>query len=306
MADAGRLTIASSDLAVDVATVGAEMQDLRDGEGRSLQWDGDPAVWSGRAPLLFPIVGELAGGRYRWHGREYALPRHGFARRSMFDVVAHDPRSVVLRLSANDATRAVYPFAFALDLAYTIDAATLSIAATITNHGDGPMPASIGFHPAFRWPLPFGQPRDDHAIVFERPEPAPMRRLDRYGLLEAQSLPTPIVGRTLALRDALFADDALIFDRLASRRVRYGASRGPCLDIRFDGLPLLGVWTKPHGAGFVCIEPWHGVADAVGFEGDLAEKPGIVLIGPRESRVFTMTIEVVARADDDGFAPSRE
>jgi len=288
------LTITSNDVALEVSTLGAEMQNLRDGDGRSLQWDGDPAVWSGRAPLLFPIVGELAGGRYRWNGREYALARHGFARGSVFDVVTHDARSATLRLAASDATRAVYPFEFALDLAYAIDGATLSIAASIANHGAAPMPASIGFHPAFRWPLPYGEPRDDHAIVFEHDEPEPMRRLDRDGLLEAQTQPTPIVGRTLALRDSLFEHDALIFDRLTSRRLSYGARRGPRLSIRFDDLPMLGVWTKPQAAGFICIEPWQGVADPTGFDGDLGQKPGIVMIDAGVSRVFTMTIELVA------------
>ena len=59
---------------------------------------------------------------------------------------------------------------------------------------------------------------------------------------------------------------------------------------------MLGVWTKPGGARFVCIEPWHGVADPVGFDGDLWEKPGIVAIAPRRARTFAMTIERVDAA----------
>ena len=44
-------------------------------------------------------------------------------------------------------------------------------------------------------------------------------------------------------------------------------------------MPMLGIWTKP-GAAFVCIEPWHGIADPAGFAGDIRDKPGIVEIAP--------------------------
>jgi galactose mutarotase-like enzyme len=56
-------------------------------------------------------------------------------------------------------------------------------------------------------------------------------------------------------------------------------------------MPHLGVWTKP-GSGFICIEPWQGHADPEGFEGELASKPGIVLIQPGGTRNFTMTITI--------------
>ncbi len=284
------LRIASADLSAEIAPLGAELQDLRDGDGRSLQWDGDPAVWNGRAPILFPIVGMLAGEAYRHEGRTYAMPKHGFARRSLFDVVAHDERSALLRLRADDATRAMYPFDFRLDVSFALGDASLRIAATVANEGAGTMPASFGFHPAFRWPLPYGAPRTAHTIVFAHDEPAPIRRIDAQGLLTPVPRPTPVVGRTLALRDADFDDDALIFDGLRSRRVTYGGAIGPRLAIAFDDFPMLGVWTKPGGARFVCIEPWQGVADPVGFDGELRDKPGIVLVPAGASRTFAMTI----------------
>ncbi len=56
-------------------------------------------------------------------------------------------------------------------------------------------------------------------------------------------------------------------------------------------MPHLGIWTKP-GAGFICIEPWQGHADPEGFEGELAGKPGIVLVQPGETETFTMSISI--------------
>jgi galactose mutarotase-like enzyme len=286
------LSIASDGLSARIATIGAELQDLTDASGQRLQWGGDPAVWAGRAPILFPIVGELADGHYRLDGRLYPMGRHGFARRASFDVVSHDEVSAVLRLAANDATRAVYPFEFTFDVAFTLSAATLTVAATVANRGDTPMPASIGFHPAFRWPLPFGQPRDEHVIRFAHDEPEPVRRLGVDGLLKREGFPTPIERDTLVLRDDLFVDDALILDRLVSRCVTYGASAGPKIEMSFDDFTTLGVWTKP-GAEFICIEPWQGVADPAGFQGELRDKPGIVIVEPGSSRRFAMAIALV-------------
>lgn len=296
MQPAQTLSIASPVLAADVSTLGAELQNLSCAGGPVLQWDGDPAVWSGRAPILFPVIGVLNDDRYRIDGRTFAMPKHGFGRRLLFEVASHAADRAVLRLQADDATRAAYPFEFVLEVAFTLVDARLEIVATIANHDAQPMPASFGFHPAFRWPLPFGAARAGHFLHFEHDEPAPIRRLDDHGFLLDASRPSPVVGDTLALRDDLFANDALIFDQLRSRRVTYGAAEGPRLAVRFDDFPTLGVWTRP-GAGFVCIEPWQGFADPVGFDGDIRDKPGIVIVAPGTSRRFAMTIAFEAHPD---------
>ena len=286
---APHIQIASAELSAAIALVGAELQSVQTAHGAQLLWDGDPAWWTGRAPILFPIIGELAGGAYRYDGRAYAMPKHGFARRSTFAVITAETGRAVLRLRANAATRAVYPFEFALDLEYALDGAQLTMAATITNQGTRAMPASFGFHPALRWPLPFGAARAGHRLLFAQAEPAPVRRIDARGLLRPEPEPSPVTGNRLDLRDDLFTGDALIFDQLGSRAVSYGADHGPQLRVGFADFPTLGIWTKP-GAGFVCIEPWQGCADAVGFSGDIRDKPGIMLIEPGAARRLAMTI----------------
>jgi galactose mutarotase-like enzyme len=55
---------------------------------------------------------------------------------------------------------------------------------------------------------------------------------------------------------------------------------------------MLGIWQKP-GAHYLCIEPWQGIADPVGFEGDLRDKPGVVSLPPGEARSFRMDVTVV-------------
>ncbi len=144
------------------------------------------------------------------------------------------------------------------------------------------MPASFGYHPGFRWPLPFGQPRARHFIEFEREEPAAVRRIDAAGLLTPEAHRTPVAGRRLELTDALFAQDVLIFERLNSTSLSYGGQEGPRLRIGFPDASYLGLWTKP-GADFVCIEPWHGITDPRGFCGDFRDKPGVKILKPGEA-----------------------
>ena len=291
-------TIGSGDLNARISSLGAELVSLADASGAEWMTDGDPAVWSGRAPILFPIVGELAGGSLRLDGEEYALARHGFARRREFVCEEHDPDGAVrLRLFDDAETRAVYPFAFELELAYRIEAMTLTMTATVRNRGEGAMPFSIGFHPGFAWPLPGGGAKLAHRVVFAEREDGPIRRLDADGLLCAFE-DTPVRNGTLRLHHGLFGADAMIWDRLASRSLRYEGempegrgARPAALDMAFPDCPMLGIWQKP-GAGFVCLEPWAGVADPAGFRGHFRDKPGIMTLEPGAGRSFAVTMTV--------------
>ena len=286
------ITIRSTGLTATINPLGAQLSELRDAADRNLQWQGDPAVWAGRAPILFPIIGMLVGGQYRTGGRTFALSRHGFARGLRFALADAGPRSATFRLCADAQTRAVYPFEFELDVNFTVEEASLAVTSWIRNRGESDLPASLGYHPAFAWPLPYGEARAAHFIEFEDDEPAGVRRLDGNGLLLPQRFPTPVANRRLALRDDLFSADALILDRIVSRSVSYGSEVGPRIAVSFPGVPYLGIWSKP-GANFICIEPWQGVTDPQGFNGELKDKPGSLTIPPGEARAVGMTITLL-------------
>jgi galactose mutarotase-like enzyme len=286
----------SGDLTAEVNPLGAQLSTLRDRTGSDLLWDGDSSVWTGRAPLLFPIVGTLAGGCYRLGSTIYHLPRHGFARGKLFDIVDVTSTGAAFRLKADEASLLVYPFRFELEVQFALDGPTLSVTTHVRNAGDEDMPASFGYHPGFRWPLPFGRARSSHFIEFASDEPAPIRRLDADGLLSPERHPTPISQRRLALEDSLFQNDVIIFDEIRSRSVTYGADEGPRLRVSFPDSPYLGLWTKP-GANFICIEPWHGVADPAGFSGDFSAKPGVFMVAPGAVLSIKMAITLELRPD---------
>lgn len=286
------IAIASGDLAARINPHGAELWSLTDLQGREYMTDADPAFWSGHAPLLFPIVGSLNGDACRVNGRTYELSRHGFARHSRFELADCDGAAARFRLTESPGTRAFYPFAFVLEMAFRLDGWTLHMEASVTNPGDEPLPFSFGYHPAFAWPLPGGAAKEAHRITFEQEEPHPIRRLDGpTGLVLPDLHPTPVEGRVLAPDAAQFEADAMIWDSLNSRSLTYGAPGGSSLAIAFPDTPMLGVWQKP-GAHYLCIEPWAGIADPQGFSGDFNDKPGIVQLAPGGRRSFRMDVTV--------------
>jgi galactose mutarotase-like enzyme len=283
------IPLRSAQLAAMIDPHGAQLSVLQDAAGRDLLWNGDPAIWAGRAPLLFPIVGALAGGKYRLGTHEYALPRHGFARGSRFALRDSDAAHATFLLAASDASRAVYPFEFELSVRYALEGATLEVRTELHNPGGAPLPASFGHHPAFRWPLPYGEARDAHRVEFEQDEPDPVRRLDAQGLLRPAGEPTPVRGRQLTPTDAMFEPDVLILDAVRSRSLTFGVAGRPRIRLDFPDSPYLGVWTKPK-APFLCIEPWHGIADPAGFSGDFTAKPGVFIVPPGTTRTMTLSI----------------
>jgi galactose mutarotase-like enzyme len=285
------VTIASNFLTAEITPHGAELLSLIDSEGRQFMTDADPAYWTGHAPVLFPIVGRVNNDRYRLDGVEYEMPKHGFARRSDFKVVQSDTDSVTFRLTDSEASRPHYPFAFALEMAFSVNERTLSMTATVRNTGDVSMPASFGFHPAFAWPLPYGGSKEEHLVRFEHDEPGALKEISPDGLIAAAQRVTPVAGNVLHLEDALFTNDALVWDELASRRLHYGVPGKPGLDISFPDTEKLGIWMKP-GARYLCIEPWAGIADPEGYSGDFTEKPGIFEIASGGERRFRMAVTI--------------
>lgn len=288
------VTISSGDLTARINPLGAELWSLTDRAGHEYMTDADPAFWTGHAPLLFPIVGALAGGRYRLDGAEYPLAKHGFARQSAFELVEAGADHALFRLADSEETRAVYPFAFVLDMAFRLEGAALHMEARVSNPGREPLPFSFGFHPAFAWPLPGGAAKGDHMIAFGHSEPQPIRRIDpATGLVLPEPFESPVEGHLLHPDAAQFEADAIIWDHLESRAVTFGAPGGAQLAIAFPDTPMLGIWQKP-GAAYLCIEPWQGIADPLGFGGDFREKPGVVTLPPGETRRYRMDVSVLS------------
>jgi galactose mutarotase-like enzyme len=282
-------SIQAGGLTATIKAQGAELCSLNDA-GVEFIWRAGPA-WPRHAPLLFPIVGRLKNDELRHRGKTYRMTQHGFARDRRFAWAERTPTRCSLVLADDAATRALYPFAFRLVATYALDDAGLDVTLAIANTGEETLPASLGGHPAFNWPLDPELSKESYALTFVAEELHPVRRLDG-GLLRAPTEPTPVRGRVLGLSETLFTDDAVIFDQINSTSVRYAAGQGPWVEVSWSGFRELGLWSKPSGAPFLCIEPWRGYASPATFDGEFTSKPGVMHVAPGAKETLSFRIAV--------------
>ncbi|MDO4643114.1 MAG: aldose 1-epimerase family protein [Cardiobacteriaceae bacterium] len=281
-------------IAVTVAPHGAELHSLTSG-GHEYLWQGDPNYWGRRSPILFPIVGKLKNGSYQYHNHTYKLPQHGFARDQHFRLIEHSENELQFSLEDSGESGEHYPFAFILNIHYTLHGDTLRITWHVHNPSAQELLFSIGAHPAFNLPLIADENFEDHSITLEGTEISQLGWRD--GLLD----PTPHAAEThIPLHYNLFAHDALIYHTPNPTSVILrGKASAPCIAVHYRDLPYLGLWTPADKqAPFICIEPWAGVMDCAEHDGQLENKLGIQHLAPHADwrRYYDIQIQGASQA----------
>ena len=273
---------------------GAELISFCDPEGKEYIWDGNPAWWPGRNPLLFPIVGNLKNGAVKFDGVTYEMGRHGFARDNEFVLVEQGENELVLELCENEGTLEKYPYSFRLQIRQTLVDGGFVTAFRVENTGDKPMPFCIGAHTAFNCPLNEGETFGDYEIVFDQKETAPMRRLTAAGLVSAEEREAFLEDQDrFPLEHEVFARvDTIIFDGLKSTGVSLlHKETGRGLRMDFTGFPLMAFWTKgAEKAPYICIEPWHGCAAVDSESGEFKDKPHCITLNPGEIKELRYSV----------------
>lgn len=276
-----------------VDSLGAQLISLKRRDGRELIWTGDAKYWTGRAPVLFPIVGALRDGKACINGKTYEMGQHGFARHSEFGEVEQSPGKISLTLRDNPSTWRQYPFSFALTVTYTLSKNGYKTSFTVQNTGDGVLPFSVGGHPGFNIPVDENAAFEDYSIVFEKPE--------------TQHCPAIVMGKGLIdpsvcgfvleneveipLKHNLFYNDALVFEDLNSRFVRIvNKATGHGIAMEFGGFPLLGIWSAQNDGPYVCLEPWTGCATRTDEGDEFIAKHRMTMLPPGE--IFTREFRV--------------
>ena len=93
-------TLENEILKVTARSYGGEMRSITEkADGTEYLWDGNPTWWKYSAPVLFPIVGALNNNKFRYQGKEYEQPQHGFARVSEYEVVEQSSDSITFAKS---------------------------------------------------------------------------------------------------------------------------------------------------------------------------------------------------------------
>lgn len=278
-------TLSNNLLRISVSPLGAELQSIESvATGFQYLWQGDPRFWKRRSPVLFPIVGAVWNGMFRMDGREYPMGQHGFARDMEFVPVEDAPDDELwFRLAATPATLKKYPRDFSLEIGYRLLNENITVMWRVRNNDSRDMSFQIGAHPAFNLPG-FDAADSVHAYFNFDVAEAEAQIIEDKGCVGPRTkVVRPDADGMLPVTASTFSEDALIFGGNRLHRVSLlTKERSPLLTLLFRS-PYVGLWAPAPDAPFVCIEPWYGRADSVGYDGDFASREAVRAIAPGET-----------------------
>lgn len=289
------MQISNAVLTLELATRGGELRSIKTRDGSEWLWQGDPAWWGGRSPLLFPVVGKSPNDTVTIAGKPYPMPSHGIARINEWTLAESIAASARFVFEANAETKMSYPFSFRLEITYALTDNRIGIEARVTNRDATPMPLQFGFHPGFSWPLP-GSEGKPHAVALANGGEPKLYRLDADKLLLRTPHRSPFdTGHLLPARTQ-YDDDAMIFVTGAGNHIAFFADGGGRIDMHTENLPNFALWQKP-GAPFLCLEPWHGTAPFNDQGNALETRNGSLTLPPNDSTTFRMDLTITPAAD---------
>ena len=287
--------ILESDLLyVEINPHGAELSRLYSKRtDREYLWQGDPNIWDRQAPVLFPIVGRLKNGTYTYNDKEYSLPCHGFAPDVIFETIGPRNDTIKFTYSDNKETRAVYPFAFNLEVTFTLRWSQVDITYQVTNKTNGPMYFSCGSHEGYICPRLEDETFEDYFLEFDNEATYESCTVTPEGLLAEPFYIVVENGRTLPLDYRMFENGtSLVFINIPTGKVSLGSRKSKeRVIVSYGDAPNLVVWSMP-GAPYICIEPWWGLPDFEDSDGQLVNKPGIINLEKGEVFNWTHTVNI--------------
>lgn len=290
--------LSNGTLSVEVSGHGAELCSIRK-NGIEYLWQADPEYWKRHSPVLFPIVGSLWNGVYRYGGKEYAMSQHGFARDMDFSLTGKSANDVWYRLEADEATLKKFPFRFALEIGYRLEDNKIHVLWRVHNADSKTMYYQIGAHPAFYYPDFSPSAELKGYFSFGKAGASVCNDLE-YILIKEKGCADPAAVYRRRLEEGklpidthIFDKDALILENGTVNRVTLHAPSGkPWLSLAFDA-PEVGLWSPPfRNAPFVCIEPWYGRCDRADFTGEISERDWIQSLEAGETSEKSYTIEI--------------
>ena len=278
-------TIGNNELKISVKHFGAVLTSVKSVKtGYEFLWQGDPKIWSGQSPILFPVIGKMLDDKYLLNGRQYGMIRHGLARHYDFNLYSKSENELVFLQSENVETLKSYPYKYKLFVSFKAEGNALTVTHTVKNENDTEMYFSIGAHPAFNCDI-------GDELVFEKNETLCSERIDENSVLTEEKDLILSNENTLKLSENSFDKDAMIFSGLNSKSVVLNnLKRNKKILFRFGDAPFFAIWAKPN-APYVCLEPWYGINDGYERKSDLSQKRGIQRLNKNESFSFSWSAE---------------
>ena len=201
---------------------------------------------------------------------------------------------IAFTLLADESTKAIYPFDFALTIGYTIHNNELTVSWTVENRGNETMYYSIGGHPAFN--LPEDVAREECFIMLDKTPSKITTITGRYADVQKPTKDMLRISPSHAIRleKDLFEHDALVFENDQVHKVALCDERQvPFVEVAYDA-PVVGIWSPyKEDCPFVCIEPWYGRCDGVDFKGTLEERAWGNSLEAGEKKEYSYTITIL-------------
>lgn len=263
--------IAEGGMQAVIDSHGAELVSLKL-KGHEYLWQGDPAFWSGHAPVLFPFVGRLQDGACTLEGKRYEMRIHGLAKYCEFQVAEQEDKRITFVLSDTEETRAQYPFSFRFFVTYEIEGQKLVITEQVENTGEKWLYFGLGGHPGFNAPLDENGSFEDCYLEFGWPSNPSRVVFSDSVLLTGKTERYPLEdGKILRLTHSLFDHDAVVLQDMPRVVSLKSTKSARSVTVSFPGMPWVGFWhavKKP--APYVCIEPWVTLPGREGVIEDLS------------------------------------
>lgn len=284
-------------LSIKVDEHGAELKSLvRRQDNSEMLWQGNPKYWAGQSPILFPTVGRVFNDSIMCEGKKYHMPKHGLVKDMDFRLLEHSEDSLTFAVRSNAETMGRYPYPFRLIVRYILKGRTLEVEFEVENRGEKTMPFHLGAHPALCLPQ-FNEQDEVHGYLgFDLRERLVSNGVKPGGYLWPEgSFPVMLDHHdTLPLTNHTFDCDTILDSRgIARACTLYNIYREPLVRVNFNS-PILALWAPNGGQSpFVCIEPWWGCCDEVGYEGEFVSRPWTNTVEPRQTKKIDYSITVL-------------
>ncbi|MBR6927220.1 MAG: hypothetical protein IKH52_08480 [Bacteroidaceae bacterium] len=291
------LTISGYGLTAVVSTLGAELQSLRDSNGREYNWQGTPPYWEGRGPILFPATGAPWNETYTIDGTAFKMPKHGFVKDQIFSVKEHTESQLVLEYKPTEETLAFFPFQYVLQVRFRFEKQTLCVDFSVENTDTKEIFFQIGGHPALAIP-DFNKQRVVNGYVrlhtADTVTPIYIIRAREQGCIQPGRFPAPINDDGLIpICVDTFANEALIFEANQVCAIELlDANKQKVAMVESDA-PCWLVWQMQDvSSPYVCFEPWYGLPDNEGESRELQKRPYVQQAKPGQTWHGGFTVKI--------------
>ena len=278
---------------IQVSPKGAELQSLYGKKTRmEYLWQPGHDIWPHHSMLLFPNPGRIAGDRVIIGGEVYPASMHGFANDMTFAAAFVSKTRIRLELRDCPDTRRYFPYAFCLQVEFTLERDTVRQTIRVVNEDHKTVWFSLGAHPGFYCPMDLFDRAEDYVLEFDSPqhigsltleENTRLRTGERTAFLDG--------GREITLHDHFFDRGPYLLDGVRAKTVTLRSRKsGRFVEMGIEGFPYMCLWGVPTRLSICCIEPWCGTSDRVDTDHIWETREGIesVEVGKTFERTLTL------------------